>query len=89
MHKYTDQEIFEELKNRWKTPIDRLTASQQKPQQMNNHPAWYVTCPKCQKVGSRMGTGDQGDYVLLCPNCKKCFPLGGSAPLSGVTQVVL
>jgi len=76
MHKYTEQEIFEELKTRWKTPIDRLTASQQKSQQINNHPAWYVTCPKCQKVGSRMGTGDRGDYVLLCPNCEKCFPLG-------------
>jgi len=34
MPKYTEQEIFEELKNRWKTPIDRLTASQQKPQKM-------------------------------------------------------
>ena len=75
MPKLTDQEIFEELKTRWKTPIDRLTASQQKPQQMNNHPAWYVTCPKCQKVGSRMGIGDKGGYVLLCPNCK-CYPLG-------------
>jgi len=76
MHKYTDQEIFEELKNRWKTPIDRLTASQQKPQKINNHPAWYVTCPKCQKVGSRMGRGKQGNHVLLCPNCDQCYPIG-------------
>jgi len=76
MPKYTDQEIFEELKNRWKTPFDHLTASQQKPQKINNHPAWYVTCPKCQKVGSRMGRGKQGNHVLLCPNCDQCYPIG-------------
>ena len=76
MPKYTDQEIFEELKNRWITPKDKLTASQQKDQKINNRPAWYVTCPKCQKVGSRMGYGAQGNHVLLCPNCDQCYPLG-------------
>jgi uncharacterized protein YbaR (Trm112 family) len=76
MPKPTDQEIFDELKNRWRTRDDRLTASQQRTQQMNNHPAWYVTCPKCQEVGSRMGRGKQGNHVLLCPNCEQCYPLG-------------
>ena len=76
MPKYTDQEIFEELKNRWKTPEAKLNASQSKPQRMNGSPAWYITCPKCQKVGSRMGHGKQGNYVLLCPNCDKCYPVG-------------
>lgn len=76
MPKYLDQEIFDELKSRWRTPNDLLTASQQIPQTINGLPAWHVNCPKCHKVGSRMGIGDRGGYVLLCPNCKKCFPLG-------------
>ena len=76
MPKYTDQEIFDELKKRWITPTHKLTASQQKDQKINNRPAWYVTCPKCQKVGSRMGYGVQGNHVLLCPNCGQCYPLG-------------
>lgn len=76
MHKYTDQEIFNELISRWKTPNQQLNASQQRPQTINGLPAWHVNCPKCQKVGSRMGIGDKGGYVLLCPNCKKCYPLG-------------
>ena len=76
MPKYTDQEIFNELISRWKTPNHQLNASQQRPQTINGLPAWHVNCPKCQKVGSRMGIGDKGGYVLLCPNCKKCYPLG-------------
>jgi len=76
MPKYTDQEIFEELKERWITPKHKLSTSQQIDQEINNRPAWYVTCPKCQKVGSRMGYGEQGNHVLLCPNCERCYPLG-------------
>jgi hypothetical protein len=76
MPRYTDQEIFEELMRRWITPKHKLSNSQQNNQEINKKPAWHVTCPKCQKVGSRMGYGEHGNHVLLCPNCEQCYPLG-------------
>jgi len=77
MRKKTDREkqqaverVFDALRQRW---LDR---SMPKGKKMNKQPSWFVKCPQYNHGGARMGIGENGNHVLLCPTCKQCFPMG-------------
>lgn len=65
-----EEEVFQELKRRW------LQDGRKAYGMMSGKEYWFVRCPSCMKNGASMGTGDQGNRVLVCPECKKCFPMG-------------
>jgi len=65
-----EEEVFQELKRRWLQP-------ERKPYgKMHGKEYWFVRCPSCMTNGASMGTGSKGNRVLVCPTCKKCFPMG-------------
>lgn len=65
-----EEEVFQELRRRWLQ--DGRTAYGL----MSGKEYWFVHCPRCMTNGATMCTGSQGNRVYVCPECRKCFPMG-------------